>query len=139
MERVACGDNDAQIAALLGIGQQTVTQYVRSACIKLDAPNRTAAAVRYDRRYGQQVAGRLQPDRPPLSPQERQVIELAAEGIGEVQIAKQIGVSTSTVKKHLLSLRQKLGAPNRTAAAVEYYRQAGALSYMKKTGGAGEG
>ncbi len=140
MDRVVCGDNDRQIGHLLGISPQTVTHYVQGVCLKLGVPNRTAAAVWYDLRHGQPATedGR-QPTHEPLSPQERRVIELVAEGVGDPQIAAHLGVSFSSVRQYLLSVRRKLDAPNRTAAAVEYYRQVRALSHMKKTGGDNEG
>ncbi|NCC33360.1 MAG: LuxR family transcriptional regulator, partial [Chloroflexia bacterium] len=71
----------------------------------------------------------------PLSPREQMVIELVASGVSDRMIATHLHLSLSTVRQHLLSLRQKLGAPNRIAAAVEYYRQVRLLSYMKMTGG----
>ena len=135
MARVICGDNDSQIAHMIGLAPQTITHYVHSVCQKLGAANRSAAAVQYDLRYGPCVAQTDQPPvAKPLSPQECRVIELVAEGISEPKIAEHLGVTLSTVKQHLLSVRRKLAAPNRIAAAVEYYRQVRALSYMKKTG-----
>ncbi len=138
MDRVVCGDNDRQIGHLLGISPQTVTHHVHSVCLKLGAPNRTAAAVRYDL-HNEQPEDNQKPACTPLSPQERRVIELVAEGISEPKIADHLGVTLSTVKQHLLNVRRKLDAPNRTAAAVEYYRQVRALSHMKRTGGDSEG
>lgn len=131
MNLVARGESDRRIALLLCIAPQTVTHYAQSAMQKLGAPNRTAAAVRYAAHAWPPTAAAL-PEK--LSAQEGRVLALVAEGFTDQQIAVHLQRGPSTVKQHLLSARRKLGVPNRTAAAVEYYRRGGALSYMKKTG-----
>jgi DNA-binding NarL/FixJ family response regulator len=55
-----------------------------------------------------------------LSPREREVIELAASGLTNQQIALRLHVSVHAVKFHLASTYQKLGAANRTQAAYLY-------------------
>lgn len=58
-----------------------------------------------------------------LSEREREVWALLASGLSNRVIARQLGVSPSTVKFHTQNLFQKLGVNNRTAAAVEYEKQ----------------
>lgn len=53
-----------------------------------------------------------------LSHRERQVLQLIASGKSNKIIAKEIGVSESTVKFHVNSILGKLGAPDRTCAVV---------------------
>jgi DNA-binding NarL/FixJ family response regulator len=52
----------------------------------------------------------------PLTPREREVLELLAEGLPNKAIADRLGVSDQTVKFHVASLSGKLGAANRTDA-----------------------
>jgi two-component system response regulator DesR len=57
---------------------------------------------------------RLEP--PALSPREREVLSLAAEGATSAQIAVHLTVSIGTVKRHLSSCFAKLGVKNRSEA-----------------------
>lgn len=52
----------------------------------------------------------------PLTPRERQVLELVADGLPNRAIADRLGVSDETIKFHLASIFGKLGAVNRTDA-----------------------
>ena len=54
----------------------------------------------------------------PLTPQERRVLQLVAEGLSNQQIATQLVISLATAKKHVTNLLGKLGAANRTQALV---------------------
>lgn len=53
-----------------------------------------------------------------LTPREREIVELVAEGKTNGQIAAQLWVAPSTVKKHLENIYSKLGVGRRTAAAT---------------------
>jgi two-component system response regulator DesR len=57
---------------------------------------------------------RLEP--PALSPREREVLALAAEGSTTSEIASRLTLSTGTVKSHLSSCFAKLGVENRSEA-----------------------
>ena len=48
-----------------------------------------------------------------LTPREDQVVNLVAEGIGNREIAAQLGIKENTVKKSLLRIYDKLGVSNR--------------------------
>lgn len=52
----------------------------------------------------------------PLTPREREVLQLVAEGLANKQIALSLGISEHTVKFHLSSLYTKLGVTSRTEA-----------------------
>jgi predicted ATPase/DNA-binding CsgD family transcriptional regulator len=54
----------------------------------------------------------------PLTAREAQVVSLLASGLTNQQIAEKLQVSVSTVKTHLLSIRNKLGLRYRTQIAV---------------------
>lgn len=48
----------------------------------------------------------------------RQLSALLAEGASSKEIAKQLGLTTGTVRAHLHTIYGKLGVENRTQAAV---------------------
>ena len=58
--------------------------------------------------------------RPPgvLSPREAQVMQLLSAGHGNNEIACELMITASTVKNHVARIMEKLGARNRTDAAV---------------------
>ena len=53
-----------------------------------------------------------------LSPRERDVLRLVARGQATKQVARELGLCERTVKFHVGSAMNKLGAENRTHAAV---------------------
>jgi NarL family two-component system response regulator LiaR len=53
-----------------------------------------------------------------LTKREVQILQLAANGLENGQIAAQLGVCSPTVKFHLSNVYRKLGLANRTAAAL---------------------
>ena len=52
----------------------------------------------------------------PLTPREREVLELVAEGLPNKTIAARLAISDQTAKFHVASICAKLGAANRTEA-----------------------
>jgi DNA-binding NarL/FixJ family response regulator len=65
---------------------------------------------------------RDQESAPDLSSREWEVLELAAKGLSNQQIAETLTVSENTIKFHLQNIFQKLGVSNRTEAAGYYFR-----------------
>ena len=65
---------------------------------------------------------RMSPTGPQLSPREREVLNLLAEGLGVAQISKQLSISESTTKTHISKLYDKLGAGNRAQALMTALR-----------------
>jgi two-component system, NarL family, nitrate/nitrite response regulator NarL len=61
--------------------------------------------------------------RPPLSPREREILQLIAKGLSAPQIGRRLQIGTGTVKTHMLHLYDKLGVSERAAAVVEAMRQ----------------
>jgi two-component system nitrate/nitrite response regulator NarL len=61
--------------------------------------------------------------RPRLSPRERQILRLIANGSSAPQIGRQLHLSTGTVKTHMLNLYGKLGVSERAAAVAEAMRE----------------
>jgi len=58
-----------------------------------------------------------------LTPRERDVLVLVAEGASNKSIAKQLGISVHTAKFHVSSLLDKLDATGRTGAIVHAARR----------------
>jgi DNA-binding NarL/FixJ family response regulator len=65
---------------------------------------------------------RMSPTGPQLSPREREVLGLLADGLAVAQIAKQLYISESTAKTHISKLYEKLGAGNRAQALMTAMR-----------------
>ena len=53
-----------------------------------------------------------------LSGREIEVLQLVSRGNGNKEIAKQLHISTATVKTHLIHIYDKLGVSDRTAAVT---------------------
>ena len=69
-----------------------------------------------------QIQMRSVGDRPVLSPREREVLVLIAEGLSAPDIAKRLYLSPATVKTHLQSLYEKLEVSDRAAAVATAMR-----------------
>lgn len=65
---------------------------------------------------------RLSPSGPQLSPREKEVLRLLADGLGVAAIAHQLYISESTTKTHISKLYEKLGAANRAQALMSAMR-----------------
>lgn len=58
----------------------------------------------------------------PLSKREREVLQLAADGLSTTEIAETLFISTKTVKNHLANVYDKLEARDRTQAVLSGFR-----------------
>ena len=65
---------------------------------------------------------RMTPTGPQLSPREREVLQLLADGLAVAQIARRLYISESTAKTHISKLYEKLGAGNRAQAIMSAMR-----------------
>ena len=59
----------------------------------------------------------------PMTPREREILELLAQGLSNRAIAGALGISEHTVKFHLASIYGKLGASTRTGAVRRALRR----------------
>jgi PAS domain S-box-containing protein len=57
-----------------------------------------------------------------LTPREKEILQLVAIGRTNHQIGRSLNLSDGTVKNHVARIIDKLGAPDRTAAAVRAFR-----------------
>ena len=62
------------------------------------------------------------PPLPELTPREREVLRLLADGLTNRQIAERLVVSEHTVHRHVTNILRKLGLPSRAAAAAHAVR-----------------
>lgn len=60
-----------------------------------------------------------------LTPRERDILALLAEGDSSKQIANRLGLTPGTVRAYLHTIYEKLGVDNRTQAAVRYLEARG--------------
>ncbi|MEO8329319.1 MAG: response regulator transcription factor, partial [Candidatus Nanopelagicales bacterium] len=65
---------------------------------------------------------RMSPSGPQLSPREKEVLGLLADGLGVAQISRRLFISESTTKTHISKLYEKLGAGNRAQAIMAALR-----------------
>jgi DNA-binding CsgD family transcriptional regulator len=55
-----------------------------------------------------------------ITPRQREVIELIAQGMSNVELGQQLGISPRTAKAHCDILRQKLGVNRRRQIPLAY-------------------
>jgi NarL family two-component system response regulator LiaR len=95
---------------LKGVSRDRLGEAIRSAYAS--QPTLSAEAVEALVRTPQSPKGLGQD----LSKREREVLELLAEGLSNVEIAERLSVSVAAVKYHVSNILSKLGANNRTEA-----------------------
>ena len=67
-----------------------------------------------------------------LTAREEQIVNLVAEGIGNREIAQQLGIKENTVKKSLLHTYDKLGVSNRVELVLYALTHRGAPTNLKR-------
>lgn len=82
------------------------------------------AVMRGVRVFPEEAANRLRADEPriDLSPREREVLQLVADGLSTESVAESLFISVKTVKNHLASIYEKLDARDRTQAVLSGLR-----------------
>jgi DNA-binding NarL/FixJ family response regulator len=63
----------------------------------------------------------------PLTPREHTVVHLVGQGLGNKEIARQLGVSVATIRTHLSKVHGKLGTESRVELALFAARTGGAV------------
>lgn len=126
--RAACPD--VQVIALTSFVEEELVARALDAgaisyLLKDSQPERLAQAIR-DAREGRgtidgnamQALRRRDAVGGDLTPREREVLKLLAAGLSNSEIAERLYLSAGTVRLHVSNILAKLGAPNRTSAAV---------------------
>jgi DNA-binding NarL/FixJ family response regulator len=111
--------SNRRISRILGISEKTVKNHLSTIYAKIGATGRTQAAL-YAMRADQ--AGEITA-RPPdevrqLTSRETDVLRLVTEGMSNRTIAQRLAISEKTVKNHLSAIYTKIGATDRTQAAL---------------------
>ncbi|GCE04836.1 LuxR C-terminal-related transcriptional regulator [Dictyobacter aurantiacus] len=116
---LATSDKPAESSPL----SPTLTAYARHVLTAFpneeQRPQEAAASELSISRSAAQTVAQQLPE--PLTPRELEVLQLLAEGASNQEIARQLVISLATAKKHVASIRSKLGAENRTQA-IAYAR-----------------
>ncbi len=73
--------------------------------------------MRFGFREGKKRLAQKSTQQSSLNPRENDVLELLSEGLSNKEIAAQLHIAESTVKKHVSSVFRKLGAKRRAQAA----------------------
>jgi DNA-binding NarL/FixJ family response regulator len=122
---LARGSSNRIIARKLDISEKTVKNHLSSIYCKIGATDRTQAALyarRIDLTDPEETVpfARLAEDDAPaaLTARERGVLRLLARGSSNRIIARKLDISEKTVKNHLSSIYCKIGATDRTQAAL---------------------
>jgi DNA-binding NarL/FixJ family response regulator len=139
LKRLRAGGIPSRVLVLTAYGdgeslRAALEHHADGIALKTDSPGRTVDAIRAvhsgvlvfpqaARRWMRKATERPVMGPQALSEREREVWSLLASGLSNSAIARELGVSPSTVKFHTQNLFQKLGVSNRTAAAVEYEKQ----------------
>jgi two-component system nitrate/nitrite response regulator NarL len=122
---VHTGTADAQvIEEALAAGVAGITSKASAIDVLLEAVLDVAAGRFYidEAMKAELAAGR--PPAPTLTPREREILQMIAQGLSLEEVALRLVVSPETVRTHLSNARRKLGARNRTEAVVAAMRSA---------------
>jgi DNA-binding NarL/FixJ family response regulator len=117
-------DDEALIDAIVAGASGYVLKEVRGADIVESVRRVAAGDSLLDPQAAARVIERLRNPPPQderltaLSPQERRILELLADGMTNRQIADQLYLAEKTVKNYVSNLLMKLGMHRRTEAAV---------------------
>ncbi|MEQ4610453.1 response regulator transcription factor [Streptomyces cavourensis] len=112
-------------------GPRLLAEAVRAAAAgdSLVSPSITVRLLRRLRTAGSapgtgaaQGTAAARPGAPQLSPREREVVVLLAEGLTNAEIATALSITVGTVKTHLANVQAKLGARNRVEVAAWAWR-----------------
>ena len=115
---VASGLTNRQIARHVQLCEKTVKNHLTAVFLKIGAADRTQAAIyALGRAPAREPAG-PEPGDDVLTPREQSVLSLVASGLTNRQIARHLKISEKTVKNHLTAIFPKIGASDRTQAAI---------------------
>lgn len=87
------------------------------------ARGETVLATEVQSGIAREIRMRSVAERPALSPREREILVLTADGCSPPDIAEKLHLSAATVRTHLQHLYDKLGVSDRAAAVAEAMRR----------------
>lgn len=109
----AQGLRNREIGQQLFVSERTVEGHIAAVLDALGAPTRVGIARHVPSEAAVPVLGAAD-----LTPRQRDVAGLVAEGCSNAEIAARLGISEKTVEKHLTDLFARLGVQSRTAVAA---------------------
>lgn len=111
---------DEQLFAALDAGASAFVPKNAPASDVIEAARHAAASPRSfsSADLAEAMKRRLEPGGPQLSPREREVLQLLADGYSVAGISKHLFISESTTKTHISKVYDKLGAGNRAQALM---------------------
>lgn len=110
LELIARGLTDREIATALAISLSTAHKHRENLQRKLGLHKSAQLVIYYFERFGELDAARNLS--PVLSERELEIIHLFAEGLSDKQVARELGISDLTVRKHRGNMQGKLQAGN---------------------------
>lgn len=122
-------DTDTDILRAVEAG---ATGYLLKDTPRAELADSVRSAARGETVLSGRLAGKLlarvrrdpEPEKPAtLSPREVEVLRLAADGRTNAAIGRDLGISATTVKTHLMRAYEKLGVGDRTAAVSQAIRR----------------
>jgi DNA-binding NarL/FixJ family response regulator len=131
--RIAASDVDAKVLVLTSFGDDDhvfrALDAGASGYLLKDAPPRdvlravraaAAGQAPLDPRAARLVVSRQVADDPRrhLTDREREILDLIADGLATKVIARRLGITQPTVRKHLTSIYRQIGVADRTQAAL---------------------
>ena len=99
-----------------GNGVRLVARWARELAVRAGIVLKTPDAAAQGGRNGGAAASGVSS----LTPRERQVLALVAEGLTNPQIGQRLFISPKTASVHVSAILVKIGAANRTEAAALY-------------------
>ena len=110
LQRIASGDSCVQAATNLGIRTFTIRKHRSNILSKLGLHSTAQLVAFAVAAFPEALDVSVKQDRLALSRRERQIVSLIAEGLTSKQVARRIGISPATVRKHRENVAKKLGA-----------------------------
>ena len=122
--RLAHGDAYAALArgAAGCLSRQTTAQQLAEA-IQSVAAGKAVIAPELQTDLAAQIRIREHLAAPPISPREREILQLMADGLTAPQMGRHLHLSTGTVKTHMLHVYEKLEVSERAAAVAQAMRR----------------
>ncbi|MFI5585491.1 response regulator [Amycolatopsis sp. NPDC051758] len=120
-------DDDALFGAIMAgaagymlkqVSGRSLVDAVRTVAVGGSLLDATLTASVMNKLRGETASSGPDPRYEQLSPQERRVLDLVAEGLTNRQIAERLFLAEKTVKNYVSSVLHKLGVERRTSAAV---------------------
>jgi DNA-binding CsgD family transcriptional regulator len=113
-EPAAAAEAAAALATLEPMGAAAEARRARELMRRLEAPRPAGAGTPDGKRRRRGAGG--------LTPRERQVLALVAQGLSDREIACRLSLSEFTVHRHVSNILTRLGAASRAAAVAQALR-----------------